>query len=318
MAKSTNPPPETPMPENPVPENPGPVIETAPKTRPSRLWVGVALGALTVGVGLGAAQVYFITTVQAQMTAQIADLRAQIAELPRPDTRLPARLDTLQAQLNDRIMAVENRPAAQLLQLQKDVAVLQSQSKPFDPTAVVKAAIAAEMTEVRKSADDLRAKNLATAKMIERDAIIVQIRAALDTGAPFPAILPDLPAVLADHAATGLPSMAQLRDTFPEQARLALTAALQANMGSTWAERVTNFLRAQTGARALTPQAGDDPDAVLSRAQAALTSGDLPQTLAEGTSLPPEAQAAMQSWTDAATLRQAGLDALTAFSIKKD
>lgn len=314
MAKSTNPPPEIQTPVTPVPEVPTPVVATAPRTRPSGLWFGVAFGVLA----LGGAQVYFMTTVQANLTAQIADLRAQIAELPRPDSALPARLDTLQAQLNDRLMALENRPAAELLQLQKDVAVLQSQSKPFDPTAVVKAAIAAEMTEVRKSADDLRAKNLAMAKSIERDAIIVQIRAALDTGAPFAAILPDMPAVLVDHAATGLPSLSQLRESFPEQARLALTAALQANMGSTWAERVTNFLRAQTGARALTPQAGDDPDAILSRAQAALIAGDLPQALAQVSSLPPEAQAAMQSWTDAATLRQTALDALTAFSIKKD
>ena len=94
-----------------------------------------------------------------------------------------------------------------------------------------------------------------------------------------------------------------MREGFPDAARAALEASLEANMGATWSERVKNFLRAQTGARALTPQEGDDPDAVLSRAEAALAAGDVEGALAELDALPAEGKAAMTDWLAQANLR---------------
>ena len=146
------------------------------------------------------------------------------------------------------------------------------------------------------------------------------LRAALDTGAPYASAtsMADLPPVLADHAETGLPSLTALKASFPDAARLALEAALRADMGGTWAERVTNFLRNQTGARSLTPREGNDPDAILSRAEAALNAADLPRALTEIQSLPPEAQTALQDWTTNAALRQSALEAMTALAAKKE
>lgn len=117
--------------------------------------------------------------------------------------------------------------------------------------------------------------------------------------------------MLADHAAAGLPTIASLRDSFPAAARDGLEAALRANMGESWTDRVSNFLRSQTGLRSLTPREGDDPDAVLSRAEAALEAGDVAGALAELERLPDAAKPALADWTASARVR---LEAEAAFA----
>ncbi|NCM97487.1 MAG: hypothetical protein GW948_09390, partial [Rhodobacterales bacterium] len=108
------------------------------------------------------------------------------------------------------------------------------------------------------------------------------------------------------------PTLAALQAAFPEAARAALDAALRADMGTSLTQRMTAFLRTQTGARSLTPREGTDPDAVLSRAEAALLGGDLAGAQAEIGALPPEAQAAMADWQALAERRLAATDALAA------
>ena len=50
----------------------------------------------------------------------------------------------------------------------------------------------------------------------------------------------------------------------------------------------------------LAPRAGSDPDAILSRADAAVNAGDIKGALAEIAALPQSGQAAMAGWTAAA------------------
>ncbi|MEP2717498.1 MAG: hypothetical protein ABJP42_13320, partial [Pseudophaeobacter sp.] len=64
------------------------------------------------------------------------------------------------------------------------------------------------------------------------------------------------------------------------------------------------------GARSVTPQEGDDPDAVLSRAEAALQSGDVTTALSEIEALPEAAQTAFADWQSAAQTRLAALAAV--------
>jgi hypothetical protein len=71
-----------------------------------------------------------------------------------------------------------------------------------------------------------------------------------------------------------------------------------------------SFLRSQTGARSLAPRAGDDPDAVLSRAEAAVRDGRLREALAELEALPPAAAAELAPWRARAEQRVEALDAL--------
>jgi len=108
-----------------------------------------------------------------------------------------------------------------------------------------------------------------------------------------------------------VPTLQSLRETFPNAARAALEAARQADMGAGWTDRITAFLQTQTGARSLTPREGTDPDAILSRAEAALASGDVAATLAELATLPEAAKPDLAAWQAQAQLR---LDAAAALA----
>ncbi len=83
-------------------------------------------------------------------------------------------------------------------------------------------------------------------------------------------------------------------------------------MGASWTSRIATFLETQTGARSLTPRAGNDPDAILSRAEADLTKGDLAAALKEVMALPDAARPAMAGWLARAHLRQNAADAIAA------
>ena len=74
----------------------------------------------------------------------------------------------------------------------------------------------------------------------------------------------------------------------------------------------TDFLAAQTGARSLTPREGTDPDAILSRAEFALSEGRLADALAEVTTLPDPIRAPFSDWIARAEARLAVTAALEA------
>lgn len=274
---------------------------------------------------------------------EIAALREQLAALagkPQAGAALEERIAALEAAPAADIGAVE----ARLVMLEQAVAELEARPPAVDVAAPELAAevqalkeqiaelgsggtipadvtAAADAVEARLKEAEARAATLAeeaevAAISARQEAAVGRIAAALDSGAPYAATLRDLPAdavpaVLVDHAATGLPTLSMLRDTFPAVARDALEAALRANMGESWTDRVSNFLRSQTGLRSLTPREGDDPDAILSRAEAALGQGQLGDTLAELDKLPETAKPALADWIATAQRR---LEAEAAFA----
>ena len=73
-------------------------------------------------------------------------------------------------------------------------------------------------------------------------------------------------------------------------------------------------MQSQLGARSVTPQEGDGADAVLSRAEAALRTGNLTDVLAELDTLPDPAKPAIAAWLETAKTRQAALSAGNALS----
>lgn len=270
-------------------------------------------------------------TVAAQ-AEEIAALRAELVALPPPDPQIEARLSALEAAPSDgatldgRLAALEAeiadlraRPAtgassaspemlAELAALKEQVAALGAGgSVPADVIA------AAEAAEARLKAADASATAMAeqaeaAAAAARRGAALDRIAAALDSGAPFASALPelggaDLPPVLVDNAAVGLPTVADLADSFPEAARNALEAALRANMGESWTDRVSSFLRSQTGLRSLTPREGNDPDAVLSRAEAALAQGRVADAITELAAMPEAGKPALADWLALAQTR---------------
>ncbi len=320
-------------------------LRTAPRRRGG--FAGAVLGGLiAAGAGFGVAQyvpngwpLADTSALSVQLAEQAKQIEALRALIPSPDTSLQDRVLALEslpvadlspfdarlATLESRLTSIEAMPvglgaspaavAAQdgaLKALQAEVQALKAASTPANVQAIT-AKAEEQLKQAEASAAQIKVDAEALAKAAEARAALGRLQAALDSGAAYAAVLPDLtalPAILTDNADTGLPTLATLQDGFPEAARAALEAALRANMGESWSERVTSFLRTQTGARSLEPRQGNDPDAILSRAEAALTQGDLPAALAEIATLPPEAQPAMADWRMLAERRLAAAKAV--------
>ena len=102
-----------------------------------------------------------------------------------------------------------------------------------------------------------------------------------------------VPEGLTAAAASGVPTLAELRDSFPDAAHEAIRASIMASAGDGVVARSRAFLEAQVASRSLTPQPGMAPDAVLSRMEDRLRQDDLAGALAEAAQLPSEASAAM-------------------------
>ena len=72
---------------------------------------------------------------------------------------------------------------------------------------------------------------------------------------------------------------------------------------------MTSFLRSQLGARSLVPREGNDPDAVLSRVEAAAREGRMSDALAEVEALPEEGRAELAEWVSQVQSRQEAVSA---------
>lgn len=132
-----------------------------------------------------------------------------------------------------------------------------------------------------------------------RELRAAQSLAANDTG------LQDLLAPLGATAETGLAGDIELREKF----RLLAPAVLRADRdreGADWKDRVLGRLSSViTFRRASGEVAGDDADAVLARAEAALIANDLPRAVEELEKLPAHAAGPAAEWLKLAEARMA-------------
>ena len=313
----------------PLPTNPDP----APAK--SSVMPMVLGGAAAAAIGFGAAM--FIPPKLAnntaafeqrlsQQDATLKALKSDVAGLSNPDqngleaataqntaaiTDVASRLEAIANQigaLGARLTALENRPvpaqtpdAATNADIAALRAALADQKSQLD-------AMASRVAEQDKIAN-------AGARATLRRAALTRVQTALDSGAGFAPALADLeetgvdiPAGLKAVASTGVASLAQLQESFPEAARAALSAARKAQP-ETGTGGFTAFLRDQLGARSLEPKAGNDPDAILSRIEAATRENRLADALAELESLPEVARVELSDWAGDVARR---LDALAA------
>ncbi|MGQ0564489.1 MAG: COG4223 family protein [Gemmobacter sp.] len=264
--------------------------------------------------------------------ASVAAIPAPVAP-PDPGPRigaLEARLATLEALPPGTVIEGGTGPdPAAMAALSQEIATLKSDiaaQSGASAAAIAEVNAAAEaaraaLAEAQAQATALTEQAEAAANAANARAALGRIEAALETGAPFASAVAaltaagtEVPEALANAAATGVPTLAALQTSFPDAARQALDESLRAGMGEgTW-DRVGAFLRSQTGARSLEPREGGDPDAILSRAEAALRAGDLATTLTEVATLPEPGQAALATWTAAAQVRIAALADLATLS----
>ena len=109
------------------------------------------------------------------------------------------------------------------------------------------------------------------------------------------------PDILRNLAETGIPTMKNLTESFPEFSRLALS--VYRNEKETDDFKLLTFLKSQFQARSTIPRQGSDPDAVLSRSEAFLKSNDLEKSLFELKQLDGIASKVMEPWRISAESR---------------
>jgi hypothetical protein len=229
--------------------------------------------------------------------------------------------EAAQEAVEAQIAALRSEAAEAIARVEADRETLAAQSvERFDALqAELRAALAAIEAE-QESLQAVRAEAAAEAQANRQAAAAASLRAALDAGEPYAEPLQAFvelsgtvpPAALADRATDGIPTLAALREAFPDAARAGLEAALRARMDAGEVGRIEGFMRIHSGIRSLSPQEGDDPDALLSRAEAALAEADIAGALALIDALPAEGRGAMQAWVDQAETRLSALSALSA------
>ena len=246
-------------------------------------------------------------------TAQAGDLSGLADRVAEFDTRLSG--------LEELPMGADPEAMAILRGYRDEVAGLRSelQATTERAEALIEAAesaearaLAAEGTLEGIAAEAASAEATARARNALR-----QVEASFLHGGSFQAALDDLegvgitaPDTLRGMAEEGVPTLADLREGFPEGAREALQIALRDVEDKPLADRMTAFLQLQFGMRSLTPRDGDDADAVLSRVEAALGEGEVGTALAELATLPAAVRAPLVDWAAMAETRQAAEAAL--------
>ncbi len=255
----------------------------------------------------------------AALEAQAERLASDLAQLPPPPDISPlasgleglgARLDGLSSRLDgleQRVADLENRPLAEAGASAEAVAAYERE------LAAMRQMLEEELARIRQEKDSVQERQASAAeqaRQVLQQAALASLRAAIADGAPFAAPLQELaatgvevPRALADLASEGVPTLATLQAQFPQAARAALAAAIRAEADQGRIDRFTAFLRTQLGARSLEPREGDDPDAVLSRAEAALRKGNLARALSELEALPEAGREIMADWVAAASRR---------------
>ena len=307
-------------------------------------------GVVAAGIGFGTA-LYLLPNLPASllpdqgedMSAVLAEkLEAQSAEIEALKAQLTAAGDktALETALSDvaRQVAGVASDVATLKDAQGDISDFETRLSTLEkaplasasPAAVeayqremaqLQEALAAQRADVEAMAAEAEEKR-ASAEMTAQEALqrsaVSQILTSLETGSSFGDAVASLQATGAEvpealvAQAGGVPSVAQLTADFPEAAREALAAARTSDTES--GGGFGAFLKTQLGARSLEPREGSDPDAVLSRMEAAARDGRLGDVMAEAEALPEAAQAPLQDWLDAAKARQAAVDAANVLS----
>lgn len=247
----------------------------------------------------------------APMAEQLAQVETQFAELIASVEGSLADVGSQLESFESRLAELEARP---LPPAGADgSAAMEAQMEAFrQQLDEVTADAEARIAEAQSRASEIEAEAAAAAKTAERAAALTSLKAALESGAAFEstlAVFEDVPQALSSVSADGIPTLSSLQASFPDAARAALAQAQTVPESASAADRFVAFLKRRTNARSLTPQDGDDPDAVLSRSEAALADGELESALSELEALPESAYQAMSDWISAAETRVAAIGA---------
>ncbi len=249
------------------------------------------------------------TTAQQTLGADIDAISKRVAALESASPGTAPDLSRLDA-LDQRLAAIEAIPAdgtastaaltAKIEELEQRLTALPTVDASPELEQKLNDALA-RLTEAETSATAREAEADAAATTAVRDKALDALGDTVGSGQPFTAELqaladPALSELLGPMAETGVPTLSTLQETFPEAARQALQTARDLGSQDGWGDRLMDFLAAQTGARPLTPLVGDTPEAILSRAEYALSEARVSDALAELDPLDPAVKAPIDPW----------------------
>lgn len=205
------------------------------------------------------------------------------------------------ADLKDRASQIETLAASE------DLAALTARVAALEDGEAATTGARDEASKIRREA------NIAAA--------MTHIEQALLSGAPFAPALADAtslsgesaPEILANNAATGLPTLEDLTAGFPAAAQSAYAAALEEGAGDSFTGGVIAKLQGRLGGRPSVETQGDDAGAVLSRIEARLKAGRLADALSEASQLSATAQTAMSGWLEDLTRASDGAAAFAEY-----
>jgi hypothetical protein len=291
-------------------------IDALAAAEPDLTPVTSAIDALQSQATQTATDLETVSTSVAAIGPRITDLMTRINEVetqPIPKAELPAEVTAAyERQLADMLASVDTRFGA--LETTMNGRVSGIETALTEKLTALEAAQAAAMA----SEEDLaKAASLAAAR-----SAMAQIDVALDNGDGFAQELATLtnetgltaPDALSAVATDGAPTLTQLKNAFPDVARDALAAATRDAAAGGDVTPLAAFLRTQLGARSLEPREGNDADAVLSRAEAAVAAADLETALTEIAALSQSGQDVLADWVASAQTRLAALDAAAEIS----
>jgi len=184
------------------------------------------------------------------------------------------------------------------------------------------AAEKAEIEQIAAEATQMEERALEEARISAARTALTQVLTALEAGDPFAEPLAtlaenvDAPMTALEAAASdGVVTQAALRERFPDDARAALRAARAA--GTDDADGgIGGVLEKMFEVRSVEPRDGVDTDAILSRAEAAVRSGNLRVALDEITALPDAAKEPLAQWVADAETRMSALDEANAIAAR--
>ncbi len=170
-------------------------------------------------------------------------------------------------------------------------------------------ALEAELAALRSETTSVEDEAQALAREAARNQLVL----AIDSGLPFAeplSVLGDAPDALVAVAESGVATAAALSSDFPALARDALS---EARAGETVEGGLGSLAGRFLNSRSLEPREGNDPDAILSRAEAAMRAGDVDTALAELSELPEAARAPFADWIARAEARRDAQAALNEY-----
>lgn len=256
--------------------------------------------------------------------ATLESVRSDTTTLYESRDSVTSRLDGLEArvgEITEQLAAIETRlSAVEKLAPESTEAAKVAAEAYARELAALRERFEGELAEIdaaQAQASALEAQIAESSKAAVGRAALAKVEAALDTGEPFEDALLELreatgldaPEALRAVAAKGVPVLADLQADFPAAARAAIEADIRKRVEDGSMSKLDAFLKLQLGTRTLEPIEGDSADAVLSRAEAALKTGDLDTVLAELDTLPDAAKPAFAEWRARAEMRANALAA---------